>query len=268
MTAPPEVEKPAPVLRAPERDSWTVPPLAALQLLTIMPPVVRRMFTDREMGRAVGWFSLVGTLLGVGLAIVDHVGRMVVPVPVAATIVLVVWIVGTGALHFDGFLDACDGLLGGHTPEDRLRIFRDERVGAFAVIGGVLLVLLKYSVLIGLEHRAAALIVVPTLGRWLIALAVVRYPYARPQGLGRALHDNANIRQAWGATFVAVAVAVLLGRGTGIICLLAALVAGGWVVWFTLRRLPGLTGDVYGAICEAAEAAALVAWTACEHLAH
>jgi adenosylcobinamide-GDP ribazoletransferase len=268
MTAPPELETPTSLVPAPPRDSWFVPPFAALQLLTIMPPVVHRMFTDREMGRAVGWFSLVGALLGAGLAIVDVLGRLMVPAPVAATFVLVTWIVGTGALHLDGFLDACDGLLGGHTPEDRLRIFRDERVGAFAVIGGVLLVLLKFSVLIGLEHRAAALIVVPTIGRWLIALAVVRYPYARPQGLGRALHDNSSGLQAWIATFVAVSVAVLLGRGTGIVCLLAALVAGGWVVWFTLRRLPGLTGDIYGAICEVAEAAALVAWTACEHLAH
>ncbi len=35
-------------------------------------------------------------------------------------------------------------------------------------------------------------------------------------------------------------------------------------MWFTLRRLPGLTGDIYGAVCEVGEAAALVAWTACE----
>ena len=67
------------------------------------------------------------------------------------------------------------------------------------------------------------------------------------------------------ATIAAVAVAVLLGRETGIVCLLVSLAAGAWVVQFALRRLPGLTGDIYGAVCEAGEAAALVAWTACEH---
>ena len=185
MTAPPELDKPSPSRATAGRQSPLVALAAALQLLTIIPPLVRRTFTDREMGRAVGWFPLVGALLGAGLAVLDAAGRAIVPVPVAATLVLAAWIIGTGALHLDGFLDACDGLLGGHTPEDRLRIFRDERVGAFAVIGGVLLVLLKYSVLVGLEHRATAIIVIPTLGRWLMALAVVRYPYARPQGLGR-----------------------------------------------------------------------------------
>ena len=267
MTAPSELDQSSQARAAHGRESPLVPLAAALQLLTITPPIVRRMFTDREMGRAVGWFPLVGALLGAGLAGLDAASRRIVPVPVAATLVLAAWIIATGALHLDGFLDSCDGLLGGHTPEDRLRIFRDERVGAFAVIGGVLLVLLKYSVLVGLEQRAAALVVIPTLGRLMIALTVVRYPYARPQGLGRALHDHAGVRQAWGATIAAVLVTVLLGRETGLVCLLAALAAGAWVVWFTLRRLPGLTGDIYGAVCEASEAAALVAWSACEHLA-
>jgi adenosylcobinamide-GDP ribazoletransferase len=267
MTAPPELDRPVQASAPLKRESPLIPLAAALQLLTIIPPLVRRMFTDREMGRAVSWFPLVGALLGTGLAALDATCRLIVPVPVAAALVLAAWIVATGALHLDGFLDACDGLLGGHTPEDRLRIFRDERVGAFAVIGGVLLMLLKYSVLIGLEHRAAALIVVPTLGRWLIALAVVRYPYARPQGLGRALHDHAGVRQAWAATITAVTIAVLLGRETGFVCLLASLAVGAWVVWFTLRRLPGLTGDIYGALCEVGETATLVVWTACEHLA-
>ncbi len=33
--------------------------MAALQFLTIVPPIVRRPFTAAEMGRAVGFFPLV-----------------------------------------------------------------------------------------------------------------------------------------------------------------------------------------------------------------
>ncbi len=61
MTAPPELDKPDATRAAtPGRESFLAPLAAALQLLTIIPPIVRRMFTDREMGRAVGWFPLVG----------------------------------------------------------------------------------------------------------------------------------------------------------------------------------------------------------------
>jgi adenosylcobinamide-GDP ribazoletransferase len=267
MSVPPKLDMPLSRRGPPAGNSLFAAPAAALQLLTLVPPIVRRMFTDEEMGHSVGWFPLVGALIGCGLAMLDLVARIVVPPPVAATLVLAAWILGTGALHLDGFLDTCDGLLGGHTPEDRLRIFRDERVGAFAVVGAVLLVLLKYSVLVALEHRAAALILVPTLGRWLVALAVVRYPYARAQGLGRALHDHAGPRQAWGATIATFTLVLLLGREAGLLSLLMALATAAWVVRFTLRRLPGLTGDIYGTICETGEAAALLAWSACEHLA-
>ena len=84
-------------------------------------------------GRRAGWL--------------DAALRLVFPGSVAAALVLVAWVALTGALHLDGFLDACDGLLGGGTPEERLRIMRDERVGAFALAGGILLLLVKYSAL-------------------------------------------------------------------------------------------------------------------------
>lgn len=231
--------------------------LAALQFLTIAPPLVRRAFTPAELGRAVGVFPLVGLLLGGVLAGLDAL--LPLPKTVNSALVLTAWVVATGALHLDGFLDSCDGLLGGHTPEERLRIMRDERVGAFAVIGGVLLLLLKYvSVLeVPSAQRGVALIVAVTLGRWSMALAVVLFPYARPEGLGRDLKDQAGWREAALATGLA-GIAVGLASWPG----LAAMLVAGALTWmggrFVLGRLPGLTGDSYGALCEVVEVAVLL----------
>src|SRR5438128_442116 len=100
--------------------------LAALQFLTLMPPVVRRPFTRDELGRAVGFFPVVGLLLGGWLAGADRLCEWLrLPPGVAAVFVLVAWVTATGALHLDGLLDSCDGLFGGGTPDDRLRIMRD-----------------------------------------------------------------------------------------------------------------------------------------------
>src|SRR5437773_449626 len=46
---------------------WPLGFLAALQFLTVVPPLIRRPLTPVELGRAVGWFPLVGVLLGVAL---------------------------------------------------------------------------------------------------------------------------------------------------------------------------------------------------------
>ena len=104
--------------------------LAALQFLLITPAFIRRPFTPSEMGRSVGFYPLVGLLLGGILAAADALLGLQWPIPIRCTLVLGLWIILTGALHLDGFLDSCDGLLGGETPERRMEIMRDERVGA------------------------------------------------------------------------------------------------------------------------------------------
>src|SRR5205807_1735228 len=90
---------------------------------------------------------------------------LVWPPGISAALVLLAWVLATGALHLDGFLDSCDGLFGAQLPEKRLRIMMDERVGAFAVVGASLLLLIKYLALSGIEERLSAYLLAPALGR-------------------------------------------------------------------------------------------------------
>lgn len=244
--------------------SWPVGLLAAVQFLTVVPPVIRRAFTPAELGRAVGWFAVVGMVLGAALSGIDYVLGLLFPAGVTAALVLVMWILATGALHLDGLLDTCDGLFGGGTPEARLRIMRDERVGAFALVGGSLLLLVKYSCLAHLMNRTATLIVAPTLGRWGMVLAVVAFPYARPQGIGRWMKDHAGWRQVIFAGITALVPTIWLAKCLGLIAIVLAAAATVVIVAFTLRRIPGLTGDVYGALCELLEALVLLVFVAGE----
>lgn len=242
--------------------------LAALQFLTIAPALVRRPFTGPELGRAVAFFPLVGLLLGAALLGIDQGLALVFPRGVVSALVLVAWVVLTGALHLDGFLDTCDGLFGGRMPEDRLRILRDPRIGAFGAAGGVLLLLVKYQALAALGAYATALLLAPTLGRWGMAVAVVLFPYARTDGLGSAIKEHARKWQVLLATVVVPAVVYYLGGWTGLLLLLGCAVFTWLAARFALRRLPGLTGDLYGALCELLEILVLLTMVAVERRAH
>jgi len=235
--------------------------VAAFQFLTVAPPVVRRLFTAREMGAAVGYYPLAGLALGAVLAGLHWALGQALPAGVVAALALGAWVLLTGALHLDGFLDTCDGLLGGFTPEARLRILRDERVGAYAVAGGMLLLLLKYSAIAASVDATRALLLAPLLGRWAISLAVVAFPYARPQGLGRDIKDQATWRRAALATAIALPACALIGGWLGALAAVAVAVLLLGVARFTLARIPGLTGDIYGAVCELSEAVVLVLFT-------
>ena len=231
--------------------------LTALQFLLVSPAFIKRPFTARELGAAVGFYPLVGLVLGGLLLAADYLLALFMPPLVRLALILVLWVLLTGALHLDGFLDACDGLLGGYTPESRLEIMRDEHFGAFALAGGVLLLLVKFSSLSAITPLAPALLLAPVLGRWGMAVALVAFPYARPQGLGRAVKDNAGLRQAILATLFALIISLAVAWWWADWRVLLALVSAALLVWagarYTLRRLPGLTGDIYGALNEIIE---------------
>ena len=182
----------------------------AWQLLTAVPlPFAPKTF-NRPAGKAVAYYPLVGFGMGLLLAGAGWIFYALLPAGVASALVLVVWVGLTGMLHLDGFMDACDGLLPPRDPARRLEIMKDSRVGAFGVVGGILLLLLKFNGLAALptSYRWAALICVPVLGRWGVSWAMTRYPLARKEGLGAFFKAGLGWTQIAIASIIAVVVVV------------------------------------------------------------
>mgnify|MGYP000857354270 FL=1 len=235
--------------------------LLALQFLTAIPVRIADEITPRLMGRTMVWFPIVGLLLGACLSLADWGLRLLFPATVSAAALLCIWVALTGALHLDGFLDCCDGLLVAKPPEKRLEILKDTHVGAFAVVGAVCLLLLKFTALLELpgEFRGAALVVIPTVTRAAMVYAARAYPYARPgPGLGQLFREGLTWREVGLAALMAVAVAVLVLHWVGALLVAVVGLSTLGVAAFAQRRIGGLTGDVYGAINEIAEVVALL----------
>jgi adenosylcobinamide-GDP ribazoletransferase len=161
-------------------------------------------------------------------------------------------------------MDVCDGLFGGYTAERRLEIMRDSHVGAFAVVGAVGLLVLKYGTLVSLlslnaPGKEGVLLLFPTLSRWSMVVQLDRFPYARRQGLGSPLHQNTARRATGFAAATAIAASILLG-GIGGGGLLVGSTALAWLLGLGMSRmLGGLTGDTYGATNEIVEVVGLMA---------
>jgi adenosylcobinamide-GDP ribazoletransferase len=236
--------------------------VVALAFLTILPIRFRTLPDAVTVARSRFWYPLVGALLGTalgGLAALLAVWGP--PTMVSAFLVLLAWVVLTGALHLDGFCDLCDGLFGGCTPEDRLRILKDPHLGTFGLAGGVLLLLGKFILL-------AEVLKWGTRGAWAVGgavlvarclalgmAAVARYP--RPEGTGKALIDAA---RPWEAGLLvalagaaAVAVGFAEGAASGWLWPLPALAGAALLTWVCHRRLGGVTGDCLGAAIELGE---------------
>jgi adenosylcobinamide-GDP ribazoletransferase len=110
------------------------------------------------------------------------------------------------------------------------------------------------------------LLLAPVIGRWAMALSVVLFPYSRSAGLGRDIKDNAGLEEAALSTVIALLVVLPLAWWLQSVVPLAALglaAAIGWLVsQFSISRIGGLTGDIYGAINMIAEASVVLAFAA------
>ena len=235
--------------------------IAAFQFLTIFPTIIRRMFTSREMGRAVAWFPLVGIVLGMLLYAVNYVAQLIFPANVSAALTIFAWVVFTRAFHLDGFMDTCDGLFGGFTPERRLEIMKDSRMGAFGVAGGVLVLLTQYAALASSLNVWPALVLSATLGRWASPLVIYAFPYAREDGLGIEMKRNVGLQEVLIATLITGVVSWFVYGWMGFVLMAGSAMVGWLVARYAMRLLPGLTGDIYGTVTIAVETLILLVFT-------
>jgi cobalamin synthase len=150
------------------------------------------------------WGARLFPLVGAGIAFCDQCSAAEnhrLPSVAVLVVALSAWV--TRGLHLDGLADFADGLGGGSTREEALRIMRDPAVGAFGVIALVLVLVVKIAAVDALPS-AEALVLAPALARWTAVPMGVFLPYAREgQGLGAALTGDAGRFELFGSTVLA-----------------------------------------------------------------
>lgn len=232
----------------------------ALQFLTRLPVPRIAEHTAEDRGRSVLYYPVVGLLIGAILTGFLFLLADADP-GLRAALLLLVWVLLTGALHLDGLADSADAWLGGHGDRARaLEIMKDPRSGPAAIVAVVLVLMVKFAALSALMHVAywPALVLAPLLGRASLVLLFLTTPYVRAEGIG-AVHA-ANLPRG-GATIILLTVAILapVFLGYAGLWLVVAALAMVWLLRrLMLQRLGGATGDTLGATCEIVEATVLV----------
>jgi adenosylcobinamide-GDP ribazoletransferase len=225
--------------------------------MTTLPIPLPGTWSAGDSGRASVWYPFVGLVIGAITWLTWKGASLVLPAWVAGVVTLVVWVVLTGGLHLDGLADCCDGLLASTSVERRLEIMKDPRVGAFGVIGLVLVLLLKAAALGSLVPSSSfGILLAASLARWCILPAAL-LPLARPSGMGADF--AVGFRRSfmiWGALLPLV-LAIFLGVH-GIVAALAGLGAAAVVLWLAKARIGGVTGDVFGLVVEIVETTVLL----------
>ncbi len=221
-----------------------------------------------ELSRSTRLYPLVGLAIGAaGGAVFWLAAAIGLPPLLAGLIAVAATMLLTGALHEDGLADTADGLGGGADRAHRLEIMGDSRSGSYGVAALILSIGLRAAALAALAAPATvagALIAAHAVSRACLPAAMSTLPLAREDGLAA---DAGQPRGGWAWTALALGALIalpVLGPGIGAAALLAGALAAALVAWLARTRIGGYTGDVLGAMQQAAETAVLltvVAWS-------
>ena len=226
--------------------------LAALQFLTILP--VKRNFTSEQIGRATAYFPVIGLIIGAILLGLHYLLDFLLPGGVVNALLLATLVILSGGLHLDGLADTIDGLAGHRTPEHRLEIMHDSRIGGIGAVGLFMVLIIEYVALNSIPGKwmPFSLLLAPTVSRWAMVNSIFAYPYARPEGLGKAFKQGVTQRELLIASLVTLALAVILFQWAGLVIIATVFIIINGAALYFKRQLGGLTGDTYGAINEIA----------------
>ena len=243
--------------------------LIGLQFLTRIFIVKQSVWTEQSFGESVKYFPAVGAVLGIICSgVVGAVNHLGLPMFTGA-IGFASLIVLTGGIHCDGLMDSADGLFSGREREKILEIMKDSRAGSFGVVAMILIAALEVSTLTELARLStwwlcAAIYSAPIIARLMMVVTIGAFPYARPDGMGKAFAKfttRRTILLAAGETTLLLLPLVFVSKifflSSAAATMIALLVAWKFAT-FAKEKIGGVTGDIYGAVTMLAELSALI----------
>jgi len=228
----------------------------ALSFLTILPVGHPSLSEEKELASTMAFFPLVGLMIGLILALGYYLFSFLFSGTLALWLTIGLLALLTRGLHLDGFADTMDGLGSGGSREKILEVMKDSRIGAFGVIGLILLIGAKYLALDQIPRTSIpyALILMAVTGRNAMVLVCYRSPYARSEGgLARPFTENLGVREITLSLATAFGIALLVMGIQGIVVFAGTGLFSLGYRHFFIKKLGGVTGDILGGANELTE---------------
>jgi len=235
----------------------------AVMFFTRLPVPKSTPYSALRMNQANRYFSLVGLLIALLVAIVFSGLTAFFSITVSIVLAMIFSVFITGAFHEDGLADMADGIGGGTSIERRLAIMKDSRIGSYGAVTLVLTMLLKFTLLTDLAELGLfipALLLSYALSRALAASLIFNTPYVAEEGSSKS--QSVAAKQSLSELGILIAIGCLplfffLAINSFVslvLSLFVALLSFHYLfrLWL-LKRLSGLTGDCLGAAQQISE---------------
>lgn len=208
-------------------------------------------------------FPLTGAAVGGAWLLWGFLARLLsVGVMLRGAVFAAIPLAITGGIHMDGFCDTVDALASNQSRERKLEILSDPHIGAFAVMGCGVWLLLDFGLwcqidITSLQDRLC-LALLPVLSRCLSARAALTERNARGSGLLACFTEgDAKLRRRFMMVFMWIIFVLMCQAVAGLAAALCAILAALWCRRLARLEFGGMTGDLAGWLLQITELAGL-----------
>lgn len=223
--------------------------ILAFQFLTRIPLPFNIDFNDKNVSRAIGFFSVVGLILGL-IYSCTYKALFTTYKDISSLAIIILMVFLTGGLHLDGLSDVADGFFSGKGKEDTLKIMKDSRIGAFGVIAILLLLLTKYVFIQRIGYKD--LFFVASNSRMGVYFLIL-FGKSPANGLGDTFQRLIPKKIIIFEMFIYIAILLYFGLINLYVFLCSVLLAF-ILLAYSNKKIGGVNGDVNGAYIELNEA--------------
>jgi len=172
----------------------------ALSMFTIIPtPYIE--WDDESSKNMMKFYPIIGLIVGIIWSLIYiTMSYIKSPLIIKSVVIMIAPFIISGMLHLDGYCDVCDAILSRRAKEEKLRILKDSRIGAFAVICLIILFFMQFAgVYSFLEKNISinlniicALILIPVISRSLAGYFLLSKITIKESSLGTYFKKGTN----------------------------------------------------------------------------
>lgn len=235
--------------------------LTALMFFTRIPIPVTLEYSEEIMNQSQKYYALIGVIIGLFNGLLFYLLQFILPIDVSLVLMMIASVLLTGAFHEDGFTDVCDSFGGGYGKEKILTIMKDSRIGAYGVIGILLLFALKWSSLNHLAQRMPhyfllLLVIAHSSSRFFSGLMIHSRAYVTDidQSKSKPLAQKALSKKT---LLIGLTITLLpflfLPNFAFLLVLPFAYLGKRYLGWYFKKHIGGYTGDCLGTVQQVTE---------------
>lgn len=228
-----------------------------IQFMTRIPIPIKVEYSEKQLGKGIKYFPLVGYLIGIIIFITGIVlNKYIDNKYIISLLLILIELKLVGLIHIDGLADSFDGLFSYRDKDRILEIMKDSRVGTNGVVVLIFYYLAKLILIAEIISRGdmRCLIIYPIIARMSTSVNAGFGVYARDNGMSTGIIGMNQVKDSIFSVILTLLLIISVYYNSGILKGLVMFVAGILFIFYFRRvvykKIGGITGDTMGASLE------------------